>query len=325
LTCTCLPFLASSSYQSDHRIRQNTMKAKGMTLVVNLVVFAMLSLLAVRPTLNLSSIDVETVNMSNAQDGHQPSFSSSVRNCSPQKIGTLRSKSLLKSQDGEDEFALKWFNGLCNGTYLEMGAVDGVLSSNTYALHKAFGWKGLLIEMSPPNFKELPTNRPDDVTVNAAICDKPRTLHYWYNPERRFTAGIWEFTAKSFRDRYWQGVRLEDTTPINCAPLDHIIQERVSSPRTGHGRPHQYFFDFLSLDVEGGEMMVLKSVDFTTTAFGIMVVEADDTNHRKNLALRFFLENKGYRFLQQEERNYWFVNQNFAEIYADVLHGELEI
>ena len=244
----------------------------------------------------------------------QPWFSSSVRFCEPKGIGALGQSGFLKSQGGEDRIALKWFNGLCGGTYLEMGAVDGVSFSNTFVFQKAFGWKGLLVELAPPNFEKLVVNRPDDVTVNAAVCDKPRTLHYWYNPERKFTAGVWEFTQPDFRGRFWSGVRLEDTTPIECVPLDQIIKERFS-----HGRSQ--FFDFWSLDVEGSEMMVIKSVDFTTTAFGIIVVEADGTNERKNLALRLFLESKGYRFLQQEKNNYWFVNKNFAEIYAHVLHA----
>ena len=276
-----------------------------------LVVAGGLSLLflCIGPTTRLSVLD-DTVFSTDGTQNAARLFQSSVRQCPTQRIEDLTSKELLHSQGGEDEMVLTWFNGLCGGTYLEMGAVDGVAFSNTYALHKAFGWKGLLIEMSPPSFEKLVTNRPDDVTVNAAVCDTPRTLHYWYNPERRFTAGVWEFSAPEFRARYWQGVRLEDTTPISCKPLSDIIQD--DSPYT--------FFDFLSLDVEGGEMMVLKSVDFTTTGFGIIVVEADDSNHRKNLALRFFLERQGYRFLQHVDRNYWFVNQHFAEIYADVLH-----
>jgi Methyltransferase FkbM domain len=282
-----------------------------------LVGCAMLSFLS-SPTRTLSSTDDEAFSF--LPQNLAPSFTSSARHCNSTKMNPI----LLKSQGGEDKFVLQWFNGLCRGTYLEMGAVDGISFSNTYALHKALDWKGLLIEMSPPSYKELVINRPDDVTVNAGICDTPRTLHYWYDPNRRYTASIWEFTAPTFRARYWQGVRLEDTTPITCVPLDQIIKGTYASSVRNENTPNKqlvssHFFDFYSLDVEGGELMVLKSIDFTTTGFGIIVVEADSTNERKNLALRMYLESKGYRFLQQVQRNYWFVNQNFAEIYADVL------
>lgn len=273
--------------------------------------FALFSLLST--DLRTSARNVAALDL--LEGPNTPSFSSSVRFCEKNGMGALKQSGFLMSQGGEDKMALTWFNGLCGGTYLEMGAVDGVSFSNTYVFHKAFGWKGLLIELAPQSFEKLVVNRPDDVTVNAAVCDEPRTLHYWYNPERKFTAGVWEFTQPDFRGRYWPGVRLEDTTPIECVPLDQIIKQRFS-----HGRSQ--FFDFWSLDVEGSEMMVIESVDFSTTAFGIIVVEANGTNERKNLALRLFLESKGYRFLRQERNNYWFVNENFAEIYAHVLHED---
>ena len=33
-----------------------------------------------------------------------------------------------------------------NGRYFEIGALDGVTLSNTYALQRCLGWSGLLIE-----------------------------------------------------------------------------------------------------------------------------------------------------------------------------------
>ena len=56
-------------------------------------------------------------------------------------------------------------------------------------------------------------------------------------------------------------------------------------------------FDFFSLDVEGAEMSVLESIDFERTAFGVILVEADEHNEMKNLAMRQFLELRGYTFL----------------------------
>ena len=223
--------------------------------------------------------------------------------------------SFRKSQEGEDALAWQWFNGLCGGRYLEMGAANGVVFSNTYALHHVLQWKGLLIEMSPVHYRELVNNRPDDITVNAAVCDEPRTLHYWFNAEKRFIGGVWEFTSPAFRGRYWQGVKLEDTTPVECAPMNQILDEKY--------RDEDYhYFDFYSLDVEGAELMVLQSIDFSKTGFGIIVLEADNTNERRNLAIRTFLESRGYLFLERQSRNDWFVNEMFGDIYANLIHAD---
>ena len=54
-----------------------------------------------------------------------------------------------KSQSGEDTMLLKWFSNLCGGTYVELGALDGVRFSNSYLFHFTRDWKGVLIEIMP--------------------------------------------------------------------------------------------------------------------------------------------------------------------------------
>jgi hypothetical protein len=115
-----------------------------------------------------------------------------------------------KSQNGEDRKLLTIFNGLCGGTYLEMGAFDGIRFSNTYLFHKALNWKGLLIEAGPYAFYNLTQNRPNELAVvHAAVCKEgKKTLHY-VEPEKKWdgnVGGIWEFATPSFRHRWWKGV-----------------------------------------------------------------------------------------------------------------------
>ena len=49
---------------------------------------------------------------------------------------------------GQDLFVLMLLDGLSNGTYLEVGANDPVVSNNTYLLEKVFGWTGLSVDIS---------------------------------------------------------------------------------------------------------------------------------------------------------------------------------
>ena len=51
-------------------------------------------------------------------------------------------------------------------------------------------------------------------------------------------------------------------------------------------------------------------------------MEADDHNHLKNMTLRTYLEDRGYKFLEEYERSYWFYNARFGEIYKGLLHEE---
>ena len=71
------------------------------------------------------------------------------------------------SQSGEDKIMYeKFLNKIQNGVFLEMGACDGVLYSNTLFLEKTCGWTGILIEPHPNQFEKL---KKTDLTVNYII------------------------------------------------------------------------------------------------------------------------------------------------------------
>jgi hypothetical protein len=57
-----------------------------------------------------------------------------------------------KSQGNEDVYAYShFFYGRGGGTFLEMGALNGVFLSTTYSLDKDLGWRGVHVEASPSN------------------------------------------------------------------------------------------------------------------------------------------------------------------------------
>jgi Methyltransferase FkbM domain len=246
------------------------------------------------------------------------SFRTTAEACKPANLTDRPVNASLKAQSGEDVILLQWFNGLCNGTYFEMGALNGVTYSNTYFFNRVLHWQGLLVELSPSSYKALKVNRPNELAVvHAAVCndddDQPTALHF-YERDNSAVNGIWEFSTESFRKQWWPGVRLEDTTPINCRSLKDIMANDL--PKTDGGN----YFDFGSLDCEGCEWTALQSIDWQRTAFGILLVEADGHNHRKNLAIRTFLQSKGYIYKDSVERSDWFVHSDFHSIYHHLLY-----
>jgi FkbM family methyltransferase len=217
----------------------------------------------------------------------------------------------FKSVSEEDRKLLKWFNDICGGTYLEMGGLDGIRSSNTYVFHKGLDWKGVLVEASPRNYKKMVQNRPNEIAnVHAAVCEKRMDLH-WVEVDRPTVGGILEFAAESFKDRWWSDADIQNAEKIQCIPLKDLLDEQVGK---------HFFFDFFSLDIEGAEYEALASLDFNSVAFGVILVEALGYNEKKNLAVRTFLESNGYIFLGLTNRSYWFVNGGFANVYKDLLH-----
>ena len=223
-------------------------------------------------------------------------------------------KAYSKSQDKEDQYVVrKYFKGLCGGTYLELGALDGVRFSNSHLFEFGFGWSGVLIEPNPTSFAKLQQNRPNNMLHNFAVCSSPRHVHFIESGDGAVT-GILEFMAPSFRAA-WHGADVRElqkaAKTIKCEPLRSILANDLGPAR---------HIDFLSLDVEGAELEVLKTVDFKKQQFGIIFYEADEHNTLKNEMMKSLLEMNGYRFVEHALRSNFHINVRFHDIYAHLAH-----
>ena len=82
-------------------------------------------------------------------------------------------------QDDEDITAeAHYFHNLHNGTFLELGALDGNTFSNTRYYEEQRGWRGVLIEPNREEFEKIPITRPHAIAVNAAICEHSQDVHF---------------------------------------------------------------------------------------------------------------------------------------------------
>lgn len=249
------------------------------------------------------------------------------------------------SQKNEDRELLGWFNGLCGGTYIEAGGLDGWTGSNTYVFNQALGWKGLLVELSPTIFKDLENNRPNEIArINSAICQTSETLHFFdagkilNDPA---VNGVWEFAPEDHRRTWWKTPEhtIDDCDPVQCEPLQKLIDyalplymmgektvtlggkamKAAEQEIRGVQSNDSYYFDIFSLDVEGAEYEVLRTLDFDRVGFGMLVIENEGQNFRKMSSVRTLLEANGYVFLHKHECNEWYMNGDFHEIYSDFI------
>ena len=186
--------------------------------------------------------------------------------------------------------------------------LTGVLYSNSHLFHLGLDWKGVLIEPNPKSFAELRKNRPNDETVHSAVCSRSSKVTFVDSGAGAVT-GILEFMAPSFRSQWHSGVAQHTT--IRCERLDKILEDSAIDTTK--------VIDFLSLDVEGAEFEVLKTIDFNKVTFGVIFYEADDHNPKKNQAMITFLEERGYRFREHTLRSNFHVNVNWHRIYGDLL------
>lgn len=247
----------------------------------------------------------------------RPKFQTNARQCPTVDVAALERDGFLQSQTSEDKCLLRFFNGLCNGRYIEMGAIDGVTFSNTYAFHFGLEWKGVNIELVPRNYEKLKANRVHDIAnINAAVCSEHQTVHY-VDSDRDEVSGVWEFVTPAHRENFWRGIKFEDTIPIQCSPLQSLLDESMGAQNP--------FFDFFSLDIEGAELSALMSIDWDRTGFGILIIERNVVDEEKNRDVTSYLTSKGYDIMETKcgssWRNLWFINKDVEQIYW-IVNGE---
>ena len=203
-------------------------------------------------------------------------------------------------QDEEDRYARDtFFNATVGGTYLEMGALNGVTFSNTLYFERHQGWKGLLIEPNRAEFQQLRDNRDSSICVNAAICSSQKDLHLI---ESDAVGGIYEFMAEEFRQTWHPNVSVDDLPVVPCVPLAALL----SKLQVRH-------IDFFSLDVEHGELEVLRTFDFHSVHVNVLVVEADGVNEEKDYAVRELMLSNNFLYHGHVVRNDWFVHNSYLK------------
>lgn len=164
------------------------------------------------------------------------------------------------SQEGEDMILRRLFEKQKTGFYVDVGAHHPKRFSNTYFFYKK-GWSGINIDAMPNSMKIFNKIRPRDINIEKPISDKKQVLTYYAFNEPALNGFSKELSDK----RNGQGSYfLESTKDIETSTLDEILDENL---------PKNQEIDFLSIDVEGLDFMVLKSNNFEVYAPKVILIE----------------------------------------------------
>lgn len=190
------------------------------------------------------------------------------------------------SQHGEDCLLWQFFEQKSRGYYVDVGAFDGVHLSNTYTFELA-GWSGLCVEPLPDMFARCQQHRPGAACVNmACIADATQTQVTFYVEALGLLSGVQPDREADVQRRYERrGLHFEgfQTISVQACTLTSLLDAYV---------PNGTSIDFISIDVEGTELDVLRGLDFTRYRPRLFILEANTSAQRE--ALLAFMQDVGY-------------------------------
>lgn len=205
----------------------------------------------------------------------------------------LRKRSV--SQLGQDLWALEKTAYKRSGFFVEFGATDGVLLSNTWLLEKEFDWKGICAEPNPKFFEQLKKNRDCIVSnqyIGRTTGEKVEfILADAYGGSKEF-AGDDMHTEK--RNAYAEAGH---TTMLTSISLDEFLKQ--------HNAP--YDIDYMSIDTEGSEYSVLVDFPFEKWNIKLLTIEHNHTPQRAEI--KKLLKKNGYTWTECEWDD-WFEKNN---------------
>lgn len=185
---------------------------------------------------------------------------------------------MFYSEYGQDRWLVEnVFGDARNGTFVEAGALDGVLHSNTLHFESEKDWRGVLVEANPALFEPLRRNRPLARSYSRALG---AAVGVDLLEVSRTTIG-WSGFARIAHPRRDLTERARVTVVVY--PLANILRDAEIKA-----------VDYLSLDVEGAELEILSVYPFDEIPIRVIGVEDNDAN---NEPLRQLLIDWGYRHL----------------------------
>jgi FkbM family methyltransferase len=206
-------------------------------------------------------------------------------------------------QAGQDLLAYLYFRGKESGFFLDIGAHDGRTYSNSYVFEQ-LGWRGACVEPLPGVFTKLRQNRRCDCYQAALAGRSEAEAPFIYAQGVDTLSGLESDLAGGHGD--W--IIREGGRP------ERIKVRAMTFPELMAHYPEIRTIDFLSLDVEGAEMSILKTIDFEKYGFGLITVECVEEKSGEGAELRAFMAARGYGVLADLGLDLVFAPQSRIEV-----------
>lgn len=164
------------------------------------------------------------------------------------------------------------------GHYVDIGAGHPVVGSNSYKFYRR-GWSGVVIEANEALAQKYEHTRPRDTVINALAGSRTGSgVLYEYD--------AWQFSTSNVD-------RIKDLSSLGMTPRKESNVKVVTLCELNLTFPVNKP-TFLSIDVEGSDLEVLKGNDWKAFRPTLICVEEHESPLTQQSKIREYLEHQGY-------------------------------
>lgn len=202
----------------------------------------------------------------------------------------------------QDKFVLAVLGLNRPGWFVEFGTMDGRFASNTYCLENHYGWQGVVAEPGRRFHADLAQNRRCAIDHRAVAHTSGLTVTF---QEVAAQPGL--STVIDFIDcDHHGGTRRNhagDQYLVDTVSLLDLLQDH-QAPAT---------IDYISMDVEGGELAILQGFDFGRYGVKIWTIEHNYQQQARD-AIHSIMTSNGYQRVLTDLSAYddWYVHESLG-------------
>lgn len=201
------------------------------------------------------------------------------------------------SQEGEDLVLDRILAGKKTGFYIDVGAHHPKRFSNTYLFYRR-GWSGINIDAMPESMRSFHKWRPRDINLEIGIALRPNTLDYFIFDEPALNGFSSELAIE--RHEADNPYSIRRVVKVDVKPLSEILKKHFDGDS----------IDFLTVDVEGFDLEVLKSNDWVKYRPRVVLAEilGSDLSDLDASEIVSFMTDTGYRVIAKTGNTAFFVD-----------------
>jgi FkbM family methyltransferase len=189
-------------------------------------------------------------------------------------------------QSAEDAVLARLFHNMTEGFYVDVGAFHPTQYSNTFLLHRFFGWSGINIDASRESIDLFNKERPNDINVQVGVGEKrgEMTFYKFDHPARN------TLSKDNVERQIGKGdAKIVGEEKVSVMPLTDILSQYLPDGKN---------IDLMNIDIEGFDLVALKTNNWTRFRPRVLLIE-DYSLAQEGLGsspIHKFLNGKNYRF-----------------------------